>query len=104
MDGVLYNYEQGNFMLSYDNYIERRKGHSGGYPVLKRMNLSVRVVIEMSRQVAGFGGLCQALPQCTPQELQAALDYYAAHPNVIDQDIKRNRRAWQKMVGGISPD
>ena len=91
-------------MMSFETYIERRKGHSGGYPVLKRMNLSVRVVIEMSRQVADFQGLCQALPQCTPQELQAALDYYGEHPAVIDQDIQRNRRAWQKVVGGLSAD
>ena len=85
-------------MMSYDNYIECRKGHSGGYPVLKRLNLSVRVIVEMSRQVAAFQDLCLALPQCTPQELQAALDYYRAHPAVIEQDIKRNRRAWQKVA------
>ncbi len=90
--------------MSYDNYIECRKGHSGGYPVLKRINLSVRVVIEMSRQVADFQSLCGAFPQCTPQELQAALDYYREHPDVIEQDIKRNRQAWQKVAGGLSPD
>jgi uncharacterized protein (DUF433 family) len=53
----------------------------------------------MSLQVAGFQSLCRALPQCTPQELEAALDYYHEHPAVIEQDIKRDRRAWQKVVG-----
>ena len=54
-------------MSSYDDFIERREGLSGGYPVLKRVRVSVRVVVEMSRQVADFQRLCQALPQCTPK-------------------------------------
>lgn len=91
-------------MPSYDNYIECREGHSGGYPVLKRLNLSVRVIVEMSRQVGGFQDLCRALPQCTPEELQAALDYYREHPAIIEQDIKRNRRVWRKVVGSLSQD
>lgn len=54
-------------MALYDEYIECREGYSGGYPVLKRLNVSVRVVVEMSRQVADFAELCKALPQCTPK-------------------------------------
>lgn len=91
-------------MASYHDYIECRTGHSGGYPVLKRTNLAVRVVVEMSRQVGDFQSLCQALTQCTPAELQAALDFYGEHPAVIDQDIERNRRAWQQVVGSPSLD
>jgi uncharacterized protein (DUF433 family) len=85
-------------MNSYDEYIERREGHSGGYPVLKRLRVSVRVIVEMSRRVADFDGLCAALPQCTPEELRAALDYYRDHPQVVDEDIERNRQAWDKVV------
>ncbi len=85
-------------MASYDDYIQRREGHSGGYPVLKRLNLSVRVIVEMSRKVADFRRLCEALPQCTPEELRAALDYYRDHTDLIEEDIKRNRQAWKKAT------
>ena len=87
-------------MASYDQYIECREGHSGGYPVLKRLNLSVRVVVEMFCQVADFQELCQALPQCAPEELQATLDYYRDHRDLIEADIQRNRQAWRKVVAG----
>jgi uncharacterized protein (DUF433 family) len=85
-------------MSSFDDYIERRAGSSGGYPTLKRVRVSVRVIVEMSRQVADFEGLCHALPQCTAEELRAALDYYAEHTDVIEEDIQRNRGAWEKVV------
>ena len=87
-------------MAHYDNYIERREGHSGGYPVLKRLNISVRVIVERSRQVADFQELCAALPQCTPEELRAALDYYRDHTDLIEEDIARNRQVWDHVVTG----
>jgi uncharacterized protein (DUF433 family) len=91
-------------MPSYDPYIETRPGHSGGYPVLKRLNISVRVVVEMSRQVADFQGLCAALPHCTPEELRAALDYYRDHPDIINEDLERNRQAWDNVVASTWRD
>jgi uncharacterized protein (DUF433 family) len=90
-------------MPSYDEYIERREGYSGGYPVVKRLRVSVRIIVEISRQVADFQELCQAMPQCTPEELRAALDYYEDHKELIEEDIERNREAWQKVVTGTWP-
>lgn len=87
-------------MASYDDYIERREGHSGGYPVLKRFNISVRVIVEMSRQVPDLQGLCEAFSQCTPVELQAALEYYRDHKDLIEEDIERNRQVWEQVVAG----
>lgn len=88
-------------MASYDDYIECREGHSGGYPVLKRLNLSVRVIVEMSRQVADFQRLCEALPQCTPEELRAAMDYFRDYTDLIEEDIERNLQVWQKLVAEV---
>jgi uncharacterized protein (DUF433 family) len=88
-------------MASYDQYIERREGYSGGYPILKRMRISVRIIVEMSREVANFQELCAALPQCTPEELRAALDYYREHTQLIEADIERNREAAQQAAAGL---
>ncbi len=88
-------------MASYDDYVECRAGHNGGYPVLKRLNVSVRVVVELSRQVPKLEGLCAALPQCTADEIRAALDYYHDHPGLVDEDIERNRQILQKAFAFV---
>ncbi len=85
-------------MASYDTYIECRPGHNGGYPVLKRLNVSVRVIVEMSRQIPDIQGLYAALPQCTPDEIRGALDYYRDHPQLVDEDIERNQGSWGEAV------
>ena len=90
-------------MASYDAYVECRPGHNGGYPVLKRLNLSVRVIVELSRQIPNREELCAALPQCTAEEVSAALDYYRDHPQLVDEDIERNRQTWEKAVAGKWP-
>jgi uncharacterized protein (DUF433 family) len=85
-------------MPSYDNYVECRPGHNGGYPVLKRVNVSVRVIVEHSRQVPNLEELCAAVPQCTADEIRAALDYYHDHPRLVDEDIDRNRQILDKAA------
>ncbi len=83
-------------MASYEDYVERRPGHNGGYPVLKRLNVSVRVIVELSRQIPNLEELCAAIPQCTADEISAALDYYHDQPQLVDEDIERNRQTWEK--------
>jgi uncharacterized protein (DUF433 family) len=90
-------------MASYDNYIECRAGDNGGYPVLKRLNVSVRVIVEASRRAANFEELSAALPQCTSDEIRAALDYYRDHPQLIDEDIERNRQTWSSLQSAPRP-
>jgi hypothetical protein len=58
----------------------------------------------MSCQFPNFQELCEASPQCTPEELHAALDYYDEHKELIEEDIERNRDAGQKAVMGTGPD
>jgi uncharacterized protein (DUF433 family) len=94
---------KGETMPSYDNYVECRPGHNGGYPVLKRLNVSVRVIVELSRQVSDVEELRAALPQCTADEISAALDYYHDHPRLVDEDIERNRQILEKAAASKWP-
>jgi uncharacterized protein (DUF433 family) len=87
-------------MAWYDEYIERREGFSGGYPCLKRFRMSVRIIVEWSRQTPDFAALCEALPACTPEEIRAALAYYEDHKELIEEDIERNQKAWEEVVAG----
>src|SRR5260370_7970173 len=95
--------QKGETMPSYDNYVECRPGHNGGYPVLKRVNVSVRVIVELSRQVPNLEELCGALPQCTADEISAALDYYHDHPRLVAEDMERNRQVLEKAAANKSP-
>ena len=90
-------------MPSYENYGECRPGHNGGYPVLKRLNASVRVVVELSRQVSDMEELRAALPQCTADEISAVLDYYHDHPRLVDEDIERSRQILEKAAANKWP-
>jgi uncharacterized protein (DUF433 family) len=90
-------------MASYDNYVECRPGHNGGYPVLKRLNISVRVIVELSRQISNLEELCAALPQCTSDEIRAAMDYYHDKPQLVDEDIQRNRKIMDKAAASKWP-
>ena len=62
--------------------------------------MSVRVIVEASRGAANFEQLSAALPQCTSEEIRAALDYYRDHPQLVDEDIERHRQTWDKIVAG----
>ena len=41
----------------------------------------------------------EMLNMLTREQIQAALDYYAAHPARVDEDIERNARAWAEITG-----
>src|SRR5438105_1864823 len=90
-------------MASCDDYVECRPGHNGGYPVLKRLNVSVRVIVKLSRQIPNLEELYAALPQCTSDEIRAALDYYHDHRQLVDEDIERNRQLLEKAAGKQLP-
>jgi uncharacterized protein (DUF433 family) len=90
-------------MASYDNLIECRPGHNGGYPVLKRLNVSVRIIVELSRQIPNLDDLGAALPQCTSEEIRAALDYYNDRLQLVDEDIERNRQILDKAAASKWP-
>ena len=73
--------------------IERSPDRCGGYPVIVGTRTAVRHVVEHLRvSGGGFAGLLEAFPHLTQAQLEAALVYYATSPEVIEEDIERNRR------------
>ena len=53
-------------------------------------------------QGGGVNDLLQAFPHLTREEIESALVYYIRFPRLVDEDIERNRAAWEKLTGGSS--
>jgi uncharacterized protein (DUF433 family) len=69
-------------------------GNNGGYPVLRNTGIPVRVIVEFYRKLGNFERLAELYPNLSREQLQGALDYYAAYPTRVDEDIERHAQAW----------
>lgn len=69
-------------------------GVCGGYPRIGQTRIRVGSVVRAYRMTGGdFARTAAAWPQLTREQVQAALDYYQEHPQVVDEDIARNEQA-----------
>ena len=83
-----------------DTTIRETPGVCGGYPCVGHTRVSVRTVVNMYRATGhDLERTHEMLNMLTREQIQAALDYYAAHPARVDEDIERNARAWAEITG-----
>ncbi len=81
-----------------DPYVGEYPGVCGGYPVIERMRFPVWIVVEAYRELGDVDKIAEQYTQLTKAQIQCALDYYAAHPARVDEDIERNERAWAELI------
>ena len=74
--------------------IEEMPGVNGGYPVVRGSSVPVRIIVEMLRTTQSLDAVLEMYPHLGRERVEAALAYYTAHPNRVDEDIERNARAW----------
>src|SRR5207245_1467674 len=80
--------------------IERVPGVCGGYPIIAGTRIAVRHVVEyLQANQAGIDEFLVSFPDLTRQQVEAALIYYARFPEVVNEDIESNRRAWEALTG-----
>src|SRR5436305_1789472 len=80
--------------------IERVPGRCGGYPVIANTRISVRNLIEFLRvNNCGIDEYHQQFPHLRREQIEAALVFYARYPDIIEEDIRRNREAWEQLTG-----
>ncbi len=77
-------------------FVEETPGVGGGYPQVRGTRTPVRVIVNLFRQTGDLARTAALLPHLTDEEIRGALDYYAACPDRVDQDIDRNARAWRE--------
>jgi uncharacterized protein (DUF433 family) len=79
--------------------IERIPGVCGGYPVLSGTRFPVRSIIEQLRlNEWGVAELLAEFPQLRREQVEAALTYFARHPDVINDDMRRNLEVWRELT------
>jgi uncharacterized protein (DUF433 family) len=84
-------------------YVNEVPGINGGYPLIRGSRIPVRVVVEIFSKTHDLNGLVEMYPHIGPERLQGALDYYAAYPTRVDEDIERNARALAEHEGRLWP-
>jgi uncharacterized protein (DUF433 family) len=80
-------------------FVSEVTGVNGGYPVIRGSRIPVRVIVQFMRQGQDIDQLVEMYPYIGRERLQGALDYYAAHPARVDEDIERNARVWAEHHG-----
>jgi uncharacterized protein (DUF433 family) len=85
-------------------FVEETPGVGGGYPQVRGTRTPVRVIVNLYRQTHDLARTAALLPHLTSNEIQGALDYYAKHPERVDEDIERNARAWAELQARGWPD
>ncbi len=79
-------------------YVAEHPGVCGGYPVIRNMRFPVRILVQRHRQGASVDELVELYGQLTREQIQGALEYYAAYPDRVDEDIETNERAYAALI------
>lgn len=75
-------------------FVHEVPGPCGGYPVIRNTRIPVRIIGELYRQGASVEQLAGLYSHMTRAQIQGTLDFYAAHPARVDEDIERHRQAY----------
>jgi uncharacterized protein (DUF433 family) len=86
-----------------DTAIRETPGVCGGYPCIADMRFPVRVVVQAHRELGSVERILAAYPQLSSRQVTAALEYYAKHPERVDEDIETNARAFEEIAGRAWP-
>ena len=73
--------------------VSETPGVCGGFPVVTGTRIPVRIVVAAWRELSDFAAIRVMYPQLSEQQIQAVLDYYAAHPARVDEDFARHAAA-----------
>ncbi len=79
-----------------DRYVNEVPGVNGGYPVVRPTRIPVRTIVKFYQELGDVERVHELLSTLSREQIQGALDYYAAHPQRVDEDIERNDRVWRE--------
>ncbi len=85
-------------------YVRETPGVCGGYPCVGNTRIPVRILVQTYQETGSLEPIQEAYPYLTREQIQGALDYYAAHPERVDEDIERHARALAELQGRKWPD
>jgi uncharacterized protein (DUF433 family) len=75
------------------SWVEKTPGVCGGDACIRKTRIPVWGLIEWRRLGLSDAEIREQHPDLTPADLEAAWEYYAQHPEEIDQAIRENEAA-----------
>jgi uncharacterized protein (DUF433 family) len=79
-------------------YVSETPGVGGGYPQVRGTRIPVRCLVLTYREFQDFERTAEWYSTLTREQVRGALDYYAEHPERVDEDIERNEAAARQFV------
>jgi uncharacterized protein (DUF433 family) len=79
-------------------YVHEVPGVCGGYPVIRNTRIMVSLIVEFDRAGVSVEQMAEWYPHVSPAAIRGALEYYAEHPERVDEDIERQERAWAEII------
>jgi uncharacterized protein (DUF433 family) len=83
--------------MSDTPYVTETPGVCGGYPVVRGTRIPVRILVSVYRATCDLAEILARYPHLTVEQVQGALDYYAAHPARVDEDFARHASVLAEM-------
>jgi uncharacterized protein (DUF433 family) len=94
--------------FSLDSLLVRKPGYRNGWPCLKGTGITVHNVAVRHLQGASVEDMCAANPDLDPSLFHAALAYYFANRQQIEDDLDEEARYGAELAArypnGIGPD
>lgn len=80
--------------------IEMTPGVQGGYPVIAGTRTPVRTIVGMyyGPYDQDIEAIQQGLPHLSVEQIEAAIAYYEQSPDLVDEDIERQRIASEAFL------
>jgi uncharacterized protein (DUF433 family) len=79
-------------------FVSETPGVGGGYPQVRGTRTPVRCLVEVYRSTGSLERTAAMFPHLSQDQVRGGLDYYAEHPDRVDEDIERNARALAELL------
>jgi uncharacterized protein (DUF433 family) len=79
-------------------FVSETPGVGGGYPQVRGTRIPVRCLVLSYRHFKDFERTVKQYPTLTREQVRGALDFYAEHPERVDEDIETNDRAMREFI------
>jgi uncharacterized protein (DUF433 family) len=86
-------------MLTQTDYITKTPGICGGDACIRGHRIPVWVLVNYRRHTGGEADVLRAYPSLTANDLKAAWEYAATHPDEIDRAIQHNETGEEGHAG-----
>ena len=78
-------------------WVQKAPGVCGGRACIRKTRITVWGLVNSRRQGAADDQILRNIVGLTPEDIQAAFDYYREHPAEIDEDIRENEQPDQPV-------